>query len=147
VKFFIPGRPATAGSKKGFPVRTKTGIRVAIVDSSGQRGKDWRSDCKRFASDFAPDELYQGPLGVTLRFQLHRPKSHYGSGKNERKRKPSAPIKHIQTPDVLKLARAVEDALTGIIWKDDKQICAEFIEKEWVDPWDTQGVLVEIATL
>ena len=32
-------------------------------------------------------------------------------------------------PDVLKLARGVEDALTGIVWRDDAQIVNESLNK------------------
>jgi len=35
---------------------------------------------------------------------------------------------------VLKLARAVEDALTGVIWADDAQIVDEVIRKRYGRP-------------
>jgi hypothetical protein len=37
-------------------------------------------------------------------------------------------------PDVLKLARAIEDAITGVIWVDDSQIIDEHLYKRWGDP-------------
>lgn len=37
-------------------------------------------------------------------------------------------------PDVLKLARGVEDALTGIVWRDDAQIVNESLSKVVVAP-------------
>ena len=37
-------------------------------------------------------------------------------------------------PDVLKLARLVEDALTGVLFIDDAQIITELIEKHWGEP-------------
>jgi predicted short-subunit dehydrogenase-like oxidoreductase (DUF2520 family) len=35
---------------------------------------------------------------------------------------------------VLKLARGVEDALTGIVWRDDAQIVVEHLEKRYGSP-------------
>jgi Holliday junction resolvase RusA-like endonuclease len=36
-------------------------------------------------------------------------------------------------PDTLKLARAVEDALSGIVWVNDSRIVDERIRKRWGD--------------
>jgi Holliday junction resolvase RusA-like endonuclease len=56
----------------------------------------------------------------------------------------SAPRYPTGRPDVLKLARACEDALTGVIWRDDAQIVVERLYKDWGEP---ARVLVEIEQL
>jgi Holliday junction resolvase RusA-like endonuclease len=52
--------------------------------------------------------------------------------------KASAPIAPPVKPDVLKLARAVEDAMSGIIYKDDAQIVTERL-------CDRYGILPGVA--
>ena len=47
-------------------------------------------------------------------------------------------------PDVLKLARAVEDALSGVCYSDDALIVEEALRKVWADEW---GVLVTIEEI
>ena len=85
-------------------------------------------------------EPWACPIHLVLRFTVERPKSHYGSGRNADKLKPSAPAFPASKPDVLKLARGVEDALTSIILKDDAQIVTETLTKRYGRP----GVVVEI---
>ena len=59
-----------------------------------------------------------------------RPKGHFG----KRGLLPSAPIAPIVKPDLLKLARAVEDALSGLVYKDDAQIVREILDKHYGEP-------------
>jgi len=114
ISFFVHGLPMPGGSKKGFV--TKTG-RVAIVDAA--ENKTWRGDVKRAALEAYHDDPLGCPLEVTFIFFTLRPKGHYGEGRNAKRLKPSAPLYPASKPDALKLARSTEDALTGIIWKDD----------------------------
>jgi Holliday junction resolvase RusA-like endonuclease len=37
--------------------------------------------------------------------------------------KPNAPLRVITTPDLDKLQRSTLDALTGVLFKDDSQVC------------------------
>lgn len=125
--FFIPGIAKTAGSKRAFMPK---GARFPIVvDDSGVKGKDWRGDCKRFAMDAIADLTgypLTGALDVSLRFVMARPK---GDLRKDGTPKPNAPHWHVKKPDALKMARAVEDALTGIVWHDDSQIAVEHLSK------------------
>jgi Holliday junction resolvase RusA-like endonuclease len=57
-------------------------------------------------------------LRLEVIFVMPRPKNHYG----RRGLKPKAPFWHNCRPDCGKLVRALEDALTGTIWKDDAQV-------------------------
>ena len=41
---------------------------------------------------------------------------------------------HITKPDVDKLFRALSDALTGLVWVDDSQVCVSAINKVYA--WD-----------
>ena len=88
--------------------------------------------------------LITGPVKLELTFFMERTKGHYGTGRNAGKLKASAPRHHTKTPDVLKLARGVEDALTAVIWKDDAQIVLELLSKEY---GERPGVWVRITEL
>jgi Holliday junction resolvase RusA-like endonuclease len=68
-----------------------------------------------------------GPLTGSMIFTVHRPAYHYGTGRNAGRLKPDAPAVPDSDPDLSKLLRAVEDALTdagviaddGRIWRYD----------------------------
>lgn len=124
----VHGTPQTAGSKRAF-VRGK---RAVVVDDNA-RSRPWKDQIAQIASAaMNGTELLQGPLSVELAFYLTRPKGHQGTqGLNTKGRANPRPTTR---PDVLKLARAAEDALTGVVWHDDSQIVDELLEKHYGDP-------------
>ena len=63
--------------------------------------------------------LHKGKVLLRVAFYLERPKSHY---KSNEQLKSSASKEHLKRPDLDKLIRAVQDALTKIIYNDDSQI-------------------------
>jgi Holliday junction resolvase RusA-like endonuclease len=121
ISFFVEGIPAPGGSKKYVGHR---GGRAIIVDMGGKRTKDWRSCvAKEGRKAMSGKPLMAGPLHVTMEFFMPRPKKHFKSNGELR---PDAPYWHTNTPDALKLARSTEDALTGIVWEDDKQAAINY---------------------
>ena len=119
--FFVPGRPAPGGSKRFVGIGKKTG-RAILIDAGGKRNKEWRACVSHCAHLIAPAELLRGPLAVEFDFTMPRPKSHYYTSKKlNGELRADAPTMHTFTPDVLKISRSTEDALTGIIWADDAQ--------------------------
>lgn len=127
IAFTVYGKPEPAGSKRGF----HRGGRTMIVDANA-KARPWKALVTDAAIGAMNEQvkLLAGPLLVTLRFYVQRPKGHYGA----RGLRPSAPSHPTVKPDVLKLARAVEDALTGIVYRDDSQIVCELLEKHYGDP-------------
>jgi crossover junction endodeoxyribonuclease RusA len=91
-------------------------------------------------------EPFFEPVLIALTFKLHRPLSHYGSGKNARLVKPSAPKHPAKVPDIDKLTRAVLDALTSIVWVDDSQVVRLTASKVYVDRWQEEGVHLDVST-
>lgn len=63
-----------------------------------------------------------GPIHMDVTFVMKRPKSHFGTGRNEDKLKETAPRFHIVKPDKDNLEKFVMDALDGYLWKDDAQV-------------------------
>jgi crossover junction endodeoxyribonuclease RusA len=74
-----------------------------------------------------------GPLELRALFVFARPSSHFGTGRNHERLKPSAPIYRWTKPDLDKLLRAIGDALTGIVYRDDARITIVRAEKHYGD--------------
>ena len=126
IEFFVPGIPKPAGSKRAF-LNKKTG--KIIVTEDCETSGDWRGDCKNFARKAYHENPIDGPVSLSVIFYMPRPKGHFGTGKKAGILKPNAPRWHTVKPDRTKLTRGLEDALTGIIWRDDSQVvCGEVVK-------------------
>ena len=127
VGFFVPGIPRPGGSKRAF-FNKRSG--KAMVVETGKYTKDWRNTIAIVAhTAFKGRSLLTGPLELTVMFYMPRPACHYGTGKNKDVLKEGAPSYHTSAPDTTKLLRALEDALTGVIWRDDAQIAVQYGHK------------------
>lgn len=83
----------------------------------------------------------QGPLAIDLEFVFPRTKQQTW------KTKPMLRMRHTKKPDRDNLEKAVFDALKGLVWVDDSQVCAGSSSK-WVAAGDEQpGVSVVIRQL
>lgn len=141
ISFFVPGKPGTAGSKRGF-IR---GGKVILVDASGKKGQDWRGDVKRFAIDAGLDGFpIAGPVKLEITFWMPRPKNHYRANGDL---KDSSPFYHTKRADATKMLRALEDALTGIIWNDDGQVCVQDVKKFYSSHSGKIGASITVTEL
>jgi Holliday junction resolvase RusA-like endonuclease len=152
------GEPKTAGSKtSGVAMRKdpRTGKKVPVKrngkyvtftkDSSGKPGKDWRGTVASAGTEAMDGaEKFDQPVYVEMTFLRERSSSHYGSGRNAGFLKASAPLYPATRPDVLKMARAVEDSLTGVVWRDDSRVVCGPNEKVFAAPNEPIGVEVRI---
>lgn len=130
VRFTVYGVAAPAGSK----TRASSGDKVWTRDSS-KRSYPWKRDVKQVAGEAMEGrELLAGPLFMGLVFYRPRSKTHFGTGRNLGVLKESAPTYPLTKPDLLKTARAIEDALTGVVYRDDAQIVVERLEKRFGEP-------------
>lgn len=140
IGFFVPGIARPAGSKR--PIMA--GGRLRAVDSSGEKGRQWRAEIKLTALRLRESGAYEiasGPLGMVMEFVITRPRGHY---RKSGILKPAAPVYPITRPDALKLARAVEDSLTGVVYHDDSQIVLEHIVKRY---GENNGVYVRVGSV
>jgi len=142
IRFFVPGIPKPGGSKRAFYIPK---IKRAVVTEDCKGSKDWRAVVALFGSMSVKEPL-SGPLDVRYSFYFPRPRGHYGSGRNSALLKPSAPARHIVKPDLTKIIRSTEDALKGIAWGDDNQVCYQEARKGYVEPLchPQPGCLIEI---
>jgi len=120
----VYGTPEPGGSKRW----------VGRVVDANPRAKGWQANVARAAAEQYTGGLLDGPLAVEMTFYRARPRGHFGTGRNAGSVKASAPVAPITRPDALKLARVVEDALTGVIWRDDSQIVEESLAKRYGEP-------------
>jgi len=139
-RIYVEGIPAPQGSK----VRTRYGMREA-----SQAVGPWREAVKAvIARTDAP--RMTGPVRVEYEFRFTRPASHYGTGKNAGRLKPSAPAwctsrKH---GDLDKLQRSTNDALTdsGVI-TDDSMIVQAFARRVYARPGEVVGATIIIREM
>jgi crossover junction endodeoxyribonuclease RusA len=111
---YVRGIPAPQGSKRHIG-------NGRMVEMSKKVGP-WR-EAVRAETAKRCDAPLTGPIDVHLEFYVSRPASHYGTGRNSDKIKPSAPTYPDGRPDIDKLCRAVLDGLTeGGAWRDDGQV-------------------------
>lgn len=146
-EFTVAGQPVPQGSARAFAIRGQA--RIVTVTA---RLADWRHAIATEArAAMAGRELVPGPVAVTLHFRpASRPASHFLPA-NRRRPAPElradAPEWHIAPPDADKLCRAALDALTGVVWADDRQVARLVVTKQWPEPGEAPGVDITIRRL
>jgi Holliday junction resolvase RusA-like endonuclease len=157
----VPGDAQTAGSKGAFkhPTTGKIIVTESSKGEAGARKKGWRADlregCERaMALGSRPPFGKEDPIQFTMVVVRARAGGHYGTGRNAGTLKDWARYAlPTQRPDVLKHARAAEDALKGIAYHDDSSIVEERLWKVYSDqaglPQGFEGtaIIIRPATL
>lgn len=137
LSFFVPGKPQTAGSKTAVPMGARMGVIEAGSKTSRARKRTWRGDLRDAALRAGAEQwLNYGPtaLSLTIVIVRKRPRDHMGTGRNAGLVKDWArPLLPVERPDTVKLVRAAEDALTGVLWADDAQIVEHELYKAFAD--------------
>lgn len=124
VAFTVYGVAQPAGSKTAG--RSKSG--KLFVRDSAKGSAPWKRQVAQAAGEAMNGAgLLDGALELSVIFTVVRPKGHFGA----RGLRPSAPEHPTVRPDVTKLLRAVEDACTGIVWRDDAQVVAQHAYKQY----------------
>jgi Holliday junction resolvase RusA-like endonuclease len=138
LRFTVLGKPEPAGSKRAF-TNPRTG--KAMVVDANKNAAPWKQQVAGAAieaqANVPPEEgspWFAGPISLSVRFYVKRPRGHYGTGKNADRLRRSAPRYPTTKPDATKLLRGVEDALTGIVWRDDAQIVDQYVAKRYGTP-------------
>lgn len=143
VWFDVLGIPAPGGSKNAFRHRS-TG-RIVVVDAGGQRTKNWRAAVAAAGREaMKAREMPAPPLLLTVMFRMPRPASHLNRvGKLRR----TSPVLPIVRPDLTKLLRSTEDALTGIAWADDSHIAEQWVARMYVHPGEQPGARITVSSI
>ena len=144
MRIVVYGTPAPQGSKR--PVRNQHTGKIATIENSPKLAP-WRQDVKH-AADAVLETLgrpqpFQGAVIVRMVFTFMRPAS------VRRSKRPWPSV----APDILKLGRAVEDALTAAgVWRDDCLVVeygrlAKVYAGEDSEALDRPGVVIDIQEL
>jgi Holliday junction resolvase RusA-like endonuclease len=105
----------------------------------------WRGMVQAAVADLHA-EKFAGAVEVRLGFDLPRPLSHHGTGRNRGVVKASAPAHPTTAPDIDKLARCVCDAITDAgLWRDDAQVVLLHCAKRYTN--GPPGVLITVTEL
>jgi len=124
--FSVKGEPQPKGSTRSF--RLPNG-RIATT-SDNPAVKTWE-DTIRFVLQDWPHGVLAGPIALDMTFTIARPPS------VSAKRRPQPTVK----PDLSKLYRAAEDAMTGIVFVDDAQVTDAHVRKVY---GETPGLACEV---
>lgn len=138
----VIGTPAPQGSKRGFVVNGR-----AVMVESSKRVKPWRQDVKAAALEALDGRPpLAGPVELAITFLMPRPGYHFRSGARSNELKPNAPTYVDKRPDVSKLVRSTEDALTEAgVYRDDAQIAVLTAVMEYAD--SAPGAVITVAPL
>lgn len=131
LRMFVEGKPEPAGSKRAIPVFNR-GTGKFVHDAKGRpiisvvddnpKAAAWKklvALSARLNWKFKPLEE---PVELFLVFTVARPLYHFGRRGGLPYLRDDAPAWPMVKPDALKLARAIEDALTGVCYVDDALI-------------------------
>lgn len=158
-KITVPGEPG-AQKRHRSAIRQrkgKLGYMVSLDDGRNVRlfekkdffihNYDLSGDDKRnFAKMVIPfDKPLLGPLQVDTYFYYQYRQGDYGTGRNAGKVKASAPLWKITKPDIDNAAKFVFDALNGILWHDDSQICAGEILQQYSETPRTEIYITQLT--
>jgi len=84
------------------------------------------------------------PLRLSITFHFKRPKNHYRTGKFQDQLREDAPHYMAIAPDLSKLIRATEDAITqAAVWTDDSQVVIVHAHQVYNDNAD-EGAAITI---
>ncbi len=110
-----------------------------VITSSSKGMNSWRQRIATEAQRAMEDgghAIYSGAIYIDAHFYMPRPKCIKNKAVPMDKR-----------PDIDKLLRALNDALTGIAFVDDAQIVSVLVTKEYARPGDQPGVRVTLDTV
>lgn len=138
------GMPAPQGSKRFLGVRGGKGV---LVESS-KAVKPWREAVKWAAIERvkwareANQGVMDGPIVVQMTFSMPRPKS-----------APKSVTRPFRKPDLSKLIRSTEDALTDAgVWSDDARVvscdaCKVFAGSDSPNALHAPGAVIRVMEL
>ena len=114
----IPMLPIPKGRGRAFEEDGKVHVKTPTKTKRAEK------DLALAVKGLYPDKrLDSGPVGLYVEFCFPIPKSAIG------KRWPGQP--HVGTPDASNLGKLVEDALNGILYRDDSQLAEVRFKKTW----------------
>ena len=119
-EIWVPGLPIAKGNHRGFMV----GGHIRITEKNPEKLSPWVASVRMAVYTSWMSPPMDGPFHVETHFRFPRPQTHFRTGKYAGILRDDSPDWHQKKPDEDKLRRAVLDALTGIAYHDDSQVCS-----------------------
>jgi len=145
LRFVVLGRPQQCGSK--LPMKTKDG-RWFVSDSNDQKRLPWMQEVKSVAYAAMREQgiakLIDAPVSIEVQFHFKRPQVHFCTGKNAGVLSKSAPKHHVKSPDLDKLQRCLGDAMTGVVYTDDRLIWSWNASRHWTTEVERTEVTLRV---
>ncbi len=157
IRIRVFGKPEPRGSKKAMPLYNRAGR--LITDKKGRpfinmvdtndKSAAWMKLVAAVALKAMMEEelvLFEGAVNIAFEFILKRPDGHFGKGRNAGTLKRSAPTYPIVKPDLDKLKRGTQDALSGVVIKDDNVVTGyDGTEKRYCKIGEDPGVIITVT--
>jgi Holliday junction resolvase RusA-like endonuclease len=124
------------------PQGSKRHLGRGVMVESCKQVKPWRYMVTQ-AAIATGVPLMRGPVSMSVVFLFQRPKGHYGA----KGLKPSAPRFHMVRPDLSKVLRSTEDALTGVLYGDDARIVSTTAMKRYCTGQERPGAMITLIPL
>lgn len=134
----VYGKPVPQGSMRAFKHKITGAV---CTTSDNKKLKPWRQQITGTAIAALAERGEQMhaqhvPVGLELHFYLERPKS-----------APKSRTRPAVKPDLDKLVRAVKDALKGVAYEDDGQVCQLAAAKFYGSPERTEIRIIRLEEL
>lgn len=150
LRFAVNGAPRPQGSKRILPVGEPCPecdrSRTVLVEHADGKLRAWRKAITAAArATWGGRPALDQPLVLGARFLFPRPSSHLKKRGGLRKGKPETKQ---SAPDLSKLIRAVEDALTDAeVWTDDQRVVGySTVAKDYTQDAGQIGVEVVVSS-
>lgn len=116
---------------KAAPQGSKRSLGNGILIESSKRVKPFRADVREGAMQvWTEDWPMDAPMRASYAFHFRRPQSHFTTKGALTKRAPLHATGR-NLGDIEKLARAVSDALSGVLFHDDSQVVELRLDKRY----------------
>ncbi len=139
IKFTVYGDPVAQPRQRHAAVRGKGGrVGVRNYTPKDHPVQDFKQAVQLEATRSYIGSPIVGVVGITITFVVARPKS------MRRKNTPMPRVWHTVKPDIDNLAKAVFDALKGILWVDDSQIAKATLSKVYAAGDEQPHVIIEV---
>lgn len=124
ISFTVYGEPVAQGRPRAAAVNGQ------VVMYDPQKSRDYKYYVRLAAAQHKPPKPLEGELEVVIDVYRSIPKS---MPKRKRQLALQGKIRPVTKPDVDNYVKAIKDALSGIIWKDDKQVVSLTVRKWYSD--------------
>lgn len=122
MELYVPGRPVGKGRPRFGKGRTWTP--TATVTAENEIRSVWRE---------AGSPTLEGPISLSVTFEVTRPKAHYTSKGDLSMTGQRMVYPYRQKPDLDNAVKLVADSLNGLAWRDDVEIVWLFAGRAWAE--------------